>query len=54
MLRRNERKSSRTLMVRKVPANVHRAIKIEAARRGVTMNSLILELLRREAEKVKD
>jgi len=47
-------KTTVTMMVRKVPSNVHRTIKVEAARRGVTMNALILELLRREAEKVKD
>ncbi len=54
MLGRGQQKTSITLMVRKVPVHVHRAIKIEAARRGVTINAYILDLLRREAEKVKD
>jgi len=47
-------KTTVTMMVRKVPRKVHRAIKVEAARRGVTINALILELLSQEAEKLKD
>ena len=37
--------ASMTLMTRNVPDEVHRALKLRAVERGVTLNALVIELL---------
>ena len=37
--------ASMTLMARNVPDELHRALKLRAVERGVTLNALVIELL---------
>ena len=37
--------ASMTLMTRNVPDELHRALKLRAVERGVTLNALVIELL---------
>ena len=44
--------ASMTLMARNVPDELHRALKLRAVERGVTLNALVIELLSAVSGKV--
>ena len=44
--------ASMTLMARNVPDELHRALKLQAVERGVTLNALVIELLSAVSGKV--
>jgi plasmid stability protein len=40
------------MLIRDVPEDLHRALKVEAAKRGITLRALLIELMTKHVEEI--